>query len=226
MGTVPHPCVDIHTTPAPNRRFPRGLLKLSSSLAICVVMASSRRSIPRCASSGSGLAGMRSLDFLALLFGYAISGERTLQAFFDRLHPFADPFMALFERETLPHRSTLSRFLAALDTSCLEALRTVFSASSYGVGLDAGDDWWAVGPIGPAVSGLRYRRHARSRSPAQAPHWHRTSRNSPTPRCAVWTGLSGAPAWRGRTHPHDGVTDAYPAMAGQLWRSGQRRLSG
>jgi hypothetical protein len=26
----------------------------------------------------------------------------------DRLHPFAKPFMALFERETLPHRSTLS----------------------------------------------------------------------------------------------------------------------
>jgi hypothetical protein len=71
------------------------------------------------------------LDFLALLFGYAISGERTLQAFFDRLHPFAEPFMALFERGTLPHRSTLSRFLAAIDDSCLEALRAVFVTSSY-----------------------------------------------------------------------------------------------
>jgi hypothetical protein len=74
------------------------------------------------------------VDFLALLFGYAISGERTLQAFFDRLHPFAEPFMALFERSTLPHRSTLSRFLAALDTSCLDALRTVFSTSSFAWG--------------------------------------------------------------------------------------------
>jgi hypothetical protein len=31
------------------------------------------------------------IDFLALLFGYAISGERTLQAYFERLSPFAAP---------------------------------------------------------------------------------------------------------------------------------------
>jgi hypothetical protein len=37
-------------------------------------------------------------------------GERTLKAFYERVHPFAIPFMALFEREHLPHRSTLSRF--------------------------------------------------------------------------------------------------------------------
>ena len=49
------------------------------------------------------------IDFLAVLFGYAISGERTLEAFYERLHPFAVPFMALFERDRLPARSTLSR---------------------------------------------------------------------------------------------------------------------
>jgi len=70
------------------------------------------------------------LDFLAPLFGYAISGERTLQAYFDRLKPFADPFMALFERNRLPHRTTLSRFLAGVDPSCLEAVRTLFVVSS------------------------------------------------------------------------------------------------
>ena len=36
------------------------------------------------------------IDFLVLLFGYAISGERTLQDFFTRLAPFAMPFLALF----------------------------------------------------------------------------------------------------------------------------------
>jgi hypothetical protein len=71
------------------------------------------------------------IDFLVLLFGYAISGERTLQTFFDRLHPFATPFMALFERGALPHRATLSRFLAAVDNSCLEALRGLFLQASY-----------------------------------------------------------------------------------------------
>jgi hypothetical protein len=50
------------------------------------------------------------IDFLAVLFGYAISGERTLEEFYERLQPFAVPFMALFERDRLPSRSALSRF--------------------------------------------------------------------------------------------------------------------
>ncbi len=66
------------------------------------------------------------IDFLAVLFGYAISGERTLEAFYERLEPFAIPFMALFERDRLPSRSALSRFLAALTEAPVEALRTLF----------------------------------------------------------------------------------------------------
>jgi len=66
------------------------------------------------------------IDFLAVLFGYAISGERTLEAFYERLQPFAVPFMALFDRDQLPARSTLSRFLAALTEAPVEALRTLF----------------------------------------------------------------------------------------------------
>jgi hypothetical protein len=66
------------------------------------------------------------IDFLAVLFGYAISGERTLEAFYERLQPFAVPFMALFERDQLPSRSALSRFLAALTEAPVEALRTLF----------------------------------------------------------------------------------------------------
>ncbi|WP_242527305.1 hypothetical protein [Ktedonosporobacter rubrisoli] len=54
------------------------------------------------------------IDFLAVLFGYAISGERTLEEFCESLQPFAVPFMALFERNRLPSRSALSRFFAAL----------------------------------------------------------------------------------------------------------------
>jgi hypothetical protein len=66
------------------------------------------------------------IDFLAVLFGYAISGERTLEEFYARLQPFAVPFMALFERDQLPSRSALSRFLAALTEEPVEALRTLF----------------------------------------------------------------------------------------------------
>src|SRR5712692_11176406 len=66
------------------------------------------------------------IDFVAVLFGYAISSERTLEAFYECLHPFAAAFMALFGRERLPARSTLSRFLAALTPESVEALRTLF----------------------------------------------------------------------------------------------------
>src|SRR5215469_1017696 len=66
------------------------------------------------------------LDFVAVLFGYAISGERTLQAFYAAVRPFASVFMALFGRDRLPAPSTLSRFLAALTPEPVEALRTLF----------------------------------------------------------------------------------------------------
>jgi hypothetical protein len=66
------------------------------------------------------------IDFLAVLFDYAISGERTLQDFYEVVHPFASAFMALFERTRLPAASTLSRFLAALPAEPVEALRTLF----------------------------------------------------------------------------------------------------
>jgi hypothetical protein len=66
------------------------------------------------------------IDCVAVLFGYAISDERTLEAFYKRLHPFAPAFMALFGREREPSRSTLSRFLASLTQVAVEALRTLF----------------------------------------------------------------------------------------------------
>ena len=66
------------------------------------------------------------IDFFAVLFGYAISGERTLEAFYETVQPFAMPFMALFDRDHLPTRSTLSRFLTALTQEPVEALRSLF----------------------------------------------------------------------------------------------------
>src|SRR5229473_3085129 len=76
------------------------------------------------------------IDFLAVLFGYAISGERTLEAFYEQLLPLGQPFMALFERERLPSRSALSRFLASLTWTATEALRTLFLADLLARPLD------------------------------------------------------------------------------------------
>src|SRR5690349_1010398 len=66
------------------------------------------------------------IDLVVVLLGYAISGEPTLAAYYERLQPLATPFMALFGRDRLPSRSALSRFLAALDQASVEALRSVF----------------------------------------------------------------------------------------------------
>src|SRR6266516_5602731 len=39
------------------------------------------------------------IDFLAVLLGYALSGERTLEGFYERIEPWASAFMALFGRD-------------------------------------------------------------------------------------------------------------------------------
>lgn len=64
------------------------------------------------------------IDVVAVLFGSAISGERTREAFDERTQPWTTVFLALFGRDRLPARSTLSRFLAARDLASVESLRT------------------------------------------------------------------------------------------------------
>jgi hypothetical protein len=111
------------------------------------------------------------IDFVVVLLGYAISGERTLEAFYERLQPFANAFMALFERDRLPHRSTLSRFLAALNQTAVEALRALFlkdpAFSPSGEGREAGG---IVGSTGRLLASVRCRAlpHQKS-SPLKSP---------------------------------------------------------
>jgi hypothetical protein len=59
------------------------------------------------------------------MFGRAVN-VRTLEAFYQRVQPWAAAFMALFGRARLPARSTLSRFLSALTSEPVEALRALF----------------------------------------------------------------------------------------------------
>src|SRR6266704_861021 len=84
------------------------------------------------------------IDFVVMLIGYAVSGEPTLKAYYERLQPFAPAFMGLFGRSQLPHRATLSRFLAALDEPFVEALRSVFlqdALARLGSEADVGGLW-------------------------------------------------------------------------------------
>src|SRR5689334_1095011 len=69
------------------------------------------------------------IDFLAVLVGYAISGERTLADFFERVTPFETAFMALFGRKCLPHRSSLSRLSSRCGSSVLRSLSYALPAA-------------------------------------------------------------------------------------------------
>ena len=94
------------------------------------------------------------IDFLALLIGYAISGERTLADFFERVEPFEAAFMALFGRRCLPHRATLSRFLANVDRPCLEAFRALFEQQTFAEGWTAETIGGIFASPGAPLSGL------------------------------------------------------------------------
>ena len=70
------------------------------------------------------------IDFVVVLIGYGLSGERTLQAFYERLLPFADAFMALFGRHHLPSRSARSRWSSCPRSSDSGAAADPFSRRS------------------------------------------------------------------------------------------------
>lgn len=74
-------------------------------------------------------------DFVLLLIAYAVSGEESLAAFFAAIEPIKSLLMAAWGRHRCPVSSTVSRFLAAVDTPGLEALRQLFEADLFAHGL-------------------------------------------------------------------------------------------
>ncbi len=128
--------VDIHTSPQDVPSIPPWFAELT-----LLVRLFTQRGILEAIAQHVHLARGRTgtydlIDFVAILLGYALSSEPTLDAFFERLRPFARPFMALFGRDQLPHRSTLSRFLANVDSACLDALRQQFDHDLGAHGLE------------------------------------------------------------------------------------------
>jgi hypothetical protein len=70
------------------------------------------------------------IDFVVVLICYIVSSQPMLKAFYERLGKRSEPFMALFGRNRFPRRSTLSRFLAALDQPTVESAPHAFSKVS------------------------------------------------------------------------------------------------
>src|SRR5690348_14663071 len=134
---IPNGCIEIQTSPLDRASVPSWFgegVMIAHHLATQGLL----KAFPQKVRLVRGRFGSyEPIDFLGLLIGYAISGERTLADFFERVAPFSAAFMALFGRRCLPHRSSLSRFLAAVDRPCLEAFRALFEQHSFAQGWTA-----------------------------------------------------------------------------------------
>ena len=131
---IPNPSIEVQTSPVDRPSVPAWFAEvviLSQHLTTKGLLEAFARQV-RLVRGRFG--SYEPLDFLVLLIGYALSGERTLSDFFHRLTPFGAAFMALFGRAALPHHSSLSRFLASVDRPCLEAFRQLFEQKSEASG--------------------------------------------------------------------------------------------
>jgi hypothetical protein len=162
------------------------------------------------------------IDFLALLIGYAISGERTPASFVERVEPFETAFMALFGRRCLPHRSSLSRFLADVDRPCLEAFRTLFQQHPFARCLDLGNYWrhlraaWRA-----ATSSLTSMRRVKPHGNERCPAIRRGHRHDADLMLSVRPATAGASGvrWSARARQRESSTRANglaPMQAGAM----------
>jgi hypothetical protein len=131
---IPNPCIEVHTSPADRPSVPPWFAEVVIMVQHLATKGQLDAFAHRIRLVRRRFGGYEPIDFLAVLVGYAISGERTLVDFFERLEPFEAAFMALFGRAELPHRATLSRFLASVDRPCLEAFRTLFEQHCFAEG--------------------------------------------------------------------------------------------
>jgi hypothetical protein len=119
------------------------------------------------------------IDFVAVLIGYAVSGEPTLKAFYERIAPFAESFMALFGRNQLPHRSTLSRFRGSPRSSQRGSTPDALSKGSAGAQTLC-LSWWLVRPYGEAMDCRGCRWNTTSRPPTGVAADGRLARSPPS----------------------------------------------
>src|SRR6059058_446694 len=99
------------------------------------------------------------IDFVVVLVGYALSGEATLQSFYERLAPFADVFMALFVAITCllarPFLAFLPPSIKRLSRRCARSLRKTCcneglpSLPLAGCGIGAVNSTWSWMSMAP-----------------------------------------------------------------------------
>jgi len=131
---IPNPCIEVQTSPLERPSVPEWFAEVVMIARYLATKGLIEAFAHQVRLVRGRFGSYEPIDFLGPLVGYAISGERTLTDFFERVAPFETAFMALFERRCLPHRSSLSRFLADVDRPCLEAFRTLFEQQTFAQG--------------------------------------------------------------------------------------------
>ncbi len=110
LRMIPNPCIEVHTSPVNRPSVPVWF----AEVVIIVQHLAANGLLDAFAHQVRLVRGRfgtyEPIDFLALLIGYAISGERTFADFFERVKPFEAAFMALFGRVDLPHRASALSF--------------------------------------------------------------------------------------------------------------------
>jgi hypothetical protein len=106
---IPNRCIDVQTSPDDRASVPAWFAEVVIIVQHLTTKGMLDAFAHRVCLPRGRFGSYEAIDFLALLIGYAISGERRLPDFFERVAPFEMAFMALFGRRDLPHRSSLSR---------------------------------------------------------------------------------------------------------------------
>ena len=166
------------------------------------------------------------IDFLGPLVGYAISGERTLADFFERVAPFETAFMALFGRHCLPHRASALSLPGRCRSPVFGSVPHPLRAALLRRWLDSGDHWrrlravWGVAPWS-LTSMRRARPHGNALCPAVL-ICHRLNAGS-MPSVLLATGGANAGRWCARAPRHAEMHTR--KSGGDICRQGQWRLS-
>ncbi len=142
----PNPCIEVQTSPFDRPSVPAWF----AEVVIIVQHLATKGLLDTFAHQVRLVRGRfgtyEPIDFLALLVGYAISGERTLSDFFERVAPFEAAFMALFGRRRLSHRSSLSRWSLRCGSSLLRSVPYALPEAWFRRWVDIGNHWRTVGP--------------------------------------------------------------------------------
>src|SRR6266568_839612 len=215
---IPRQCIEVQTSPVERPSVPPWLAEvaiLAQHLATKGLLEAFTHQI-RLVRGHFG--HYEPIDFLVLLIGYAISGERRLSDFFERL--------SLFGRANLPHRSSLSRFLADVDRPCLEAFRTLFEQFSFPEGWTSetiGGLWDRQGRHYIVFDVDATRQAARQRALPCDPMLPPARRRLDAVCAPGYKGRKRGEVVRTRTTAR---SVAYPPMDRHVWESREWRLSG